>query len=370
MAQRSTSTRSMSLHAVSARSATIRARPGVSAAENWVRTIVERLISVRVVETSIVLAAQAFLALFPLVIVLAAVLPQGASAGLLDDLRSKFGLGGQSQDALQKLLLDRTNLQQGLSVISFILVIASATAFTRALQRLYEHAWGLPKLGFRGVWRWLAWLLGLSAYLAVIGTAAHNIHNAGIVAPMATAFGLALWWWTLFLLLGGRVRWRALAPLALIITLAQLVVSVVSGVVMPRTVRSSETSYGSIGVVFAVESWFVVVAGVLVVGTALGAIVGQSNNRVGDWVRGTADPDGWRREPFRRYPRKKAQPTVQPEAVVSRPVAHEAAPPPTNAAPSPGLAPSPDLAPSPGMAPSPGAQPSMDMNGPTSADGR
>src|SRR5215470_7097358 len=127
MAQRSTSTRSMSLHAVSARSATIRARPGVSAAENWVRAIVERLISVRVVETSVVLAAQAFLALFPLVIVLAAVLPQGASSGLLHDLRSRFGLSGQTAQALQKVLVDRSSVQQSLSVISFILVIASAT---------------------------------------------------------------------------------------------------------------------------------------------------------------------------------------------------------------------------------------------------
>ncbi len=40
-----------------------------------------------------------------------------------------------------------------------------------------------------------------------------------------------------------------------------------------------------------------IIMGLLVVGTALGAIIGLSDSRVGRWVRGTADPDGWRREP-------------------------------------------------------------------------
>jgi membrane protein len=363
MAQRSTSTRSVSWHAVSARSATLRARPAVSAVEQWIRGVLERMVEVRVVETSIVLAAQAFLALFPLVIVLAAILPQGTSSGLLLDLRSRFGLSGQSADALQKVLVDRGSVQQSLSVISFILVIASATAFTRALQRLYERAWGLPKIGVRGVWRWIAWLAGLSAYLALVGTAAHHL-KTGVVTPTASVLGLLLWWWTPFLLLGGRVRWRALLPAAVIITITQFVVTIVSTIVMPRTVRSSEANYGSIGVVFAIESWFIVLAGVLVVGSTLGASIGTSHTHVGARVRGTLDPEGWRRDPIHRYPRKKARPTAQPRAVVSRRAVRDAARRPTNAAPSTSLEPSLGLSPSPGPQPSSGPEPSHGLDPP------
>jgi hypothetical protein len=71
----------------------------------------------------------------------------------------------------------------------------------------------------------------------------------------------------------------------------------VSSAIVPRTIRSNESSYGPIGAVFAFESWLVIIMGVLVVGTTLGAIIGLSDSRFGRLIRGTADPDGWRREP-------------------------------------------------------------------------
>jgi membrane protein len=268
----------------------------VTATIAWVRDFAERLIAVRIVESSIVLAAQAFLALFPLVIVVSAVVPQGVSTGLLNELRRRFGVSGESAGALQKVLVDHGAIQQSLSVISFILVIGSATAFTRALQRVYQNAWGLPKLGLRGLWRGVAWLLGLVAYLSVLGAVAHLIKNGGALQPIATILGFGLWWWTPFLLLGGRVRARALLPAAVIITAAQLAASIASSIVVPRTIRNNESSYGPIGAVFALESWFVVVCGILVVGATLGAAIGLSDSRLGTWVRGKSDPDSWRRE--------------------------------------------------------------------------
>jgi len=273
----------------------IRTHPVVAATTAWARAIGGRLVAVRVVESSIVLAAQAFLALFPLVIVVAAVIPSGASSGLLSTLRSKFSLAGASQNAVG-ILLDRHGaIQQTLSVVSFLLVIGSATAFTRALQRIHQNAWGLPKLGVRGLWRGFVWLAGLILYLAVLGVLAHYVHAGALRQPLTAILGFVLWWWTPFLLLGGRVKARALLPAAVIITAAQLVVASVSTVVMPRTLRSNEANYGPLGAVFAFESWLVVIAGVLVAGTAVGAVVGSSNGRFGTWLRGTSDPDGWRR---------------------------------------------------------------------------
>jgi membrane protein len=268
----------------------------VKATAASVRDFFERLVSVRVVESSIVLAAQAFLALFPLVIVVSAVIPRSASNSLLNELHDRFGISGSSESALRTVLVDRNSIQQSLSIISVLLVLGSATAFTRALQRVYQYAWGLPKLGLRGLWRGFAWLLGLVAYLGLISVVAHFVRDGAVVQPVVIVLGFVMWWWTPFILLGGRVRARALLPAAIIITIAMWIASLVSSLVVPRAIRNSETSYGPIGAVFAFESWLVILAGILVVGTVLGATIGLSQTRLGAAVRGTAEPDGWRRQ--------------------------------------------------------------------------
>jgi membrane protein len=262
-----------------------------------VRGLAERLIAAQIVTNSLVLAAQTFLALFPLIILVYALIPPGAASGLVKVLRTKVGITGNSGDAVLALFQDRSSLQQGLSLASGLLVLGSATAFTRALQRVYEGSWGVPKLGLRGVWRWVAWLAALGFYLSVVGALIHliGIHEFDLALQIGLAF--LFWWWSPFLLLGGRVCWRALIPGAVITTVSQVAVTLGSTVVMPRLFRSNEADYGPIGVVFALETWLVVVAGVLVVGAALGALVGQSGGRFGHWLVGNDRSEGWRRQP-------------------------------------------------------------------------
>jgi membrane protein len=259
------------------------------------RGLIDRMLAVRIVESSVVLAAQAFLALIPLLLVVYAFLPSRTAEATLNSVRHNFGVSGDTADTVQHLIDDREQLQSGISGISFLVIIGSATAFTRALQRVYQYAWDLPKLGLRGAWRTVIWFAGLICYLFVIGGVVHIIDNQGISTPLAAAGGFLLWWWTPFLLLGGRVTWRALLPGAVLTAIAQLIVTKLSAVIMPREIRSNEDKYGPIGVVFAVESWFIVLAGVLVAGAALGALMGQTDTAFGRWVRGTPVPDGWRR---------------------------------------------------------------------------
>src|SRR3954471_16366054 len=51
-----------------------------------IRVLGERLLAIRVVENSVILAAQTFLALFPLMILSYALLPSGLAYGLADAL--------------------------------------------------------------------------------------------------------------------------------------------------------------------------------------------------------------------------------------------------------------------------------------------
>jgi uncharacterized BrkB/YihY/UPF0761 family membrane protein len=104
---------------------------------------------------------------------------------------------------------------------------------------------------------------------------------------------------TPYVLLLGRVRLRALLPGGLLTAAAVLILGRVASIVLPRSVASNERHFGTIGVVFAIESWLVVVACAIVGMAVIGAVVVQTDGPVGHLARGSANVESWRREPRR-----------------------------------------------------------------------
>lgn len=263
--------------------------------------LINRFGAVGVVQSGIVLAAQIFLALFPLLIGIVALLPSSIGSGVAATMRARMGVSGSTDRAVTQLFAGRDDLQGGITIAGLIVVVGSATAFTRALQRVYERSWGLPRLGIRGSIRGIVWLVGLVAYLVALGTA---IRYAGNGLPgtllrtgLVVAAAVLLWWWTPYVLLLGRVRPRALLPCGLLTATAMLALGKVSTVVVPRTIRSNERRFGTLGVVFAIESWLVIVGCTIVVASVIGAVLAQTGGPIGRLARGRAELDAWRREP-------------------------------------------------------------------------
>jgi len=261
-------------------------------------TLIERMVSVGFVSSGVILAAQTFLALTPLLMAVTAWLPQEAAAGVQESLRERFGLSGSTDEAVTQLVNNRDQLRGGLTVFGTIFVLASATSFTRALQRVYELAWGLPRLGIRGSVRGLMWLAGLVGYVALLSVAV-SLAGAGtsgtvLRTVVVTMGAVLLWWWTPYILLDGRVRARALLPGGILTAAAMLTVGLIGSVLLPRSVRSNERQFGTIGVVFAIESWLVVVACVLVGTAVVAAVAAQAGGPLGRLWRGSADVAGWR----------------------------------------------------------------------------
>jgi membrane protein len=261
-------------------------------------TLLERLTSVGLIYSGVVLAAQTLMALLPLCIVLVALLPEWVGTGMAQTLRARLGISGEADAEVGNLIANRSNLG-GLSVISVVVVLASATSFTRALQRVYELSWGLPRLGLRGSLRGIVWLIGFGAYLSVLGL---TLHYAGRGVPasalkfaVSTAGAVGLWWWTPYVLLMGRVRMRALLPCGLLTGVAVLVLARASVLVVPPYVSSNERRYGTIGVFFAVQSWLVVVSCTIVAAAVVGAVAAQTAGPLGALARGSTDPEGWRK---------------------------------------------------------------------------
>jgi membrane protein len=266
--------------------------------------LLERLAAVAPVQAGVVLGAQAFLALFPLLIALFALTPSGVGTAAVQTLRSRLGVTGETEDSINHLISGRSELHGGYTAMGAVIVLASATAFTRALQRVYENSWQLPRMGLRGTARGLLWLVGALAYLVVLGSALRLTTGLPVDdllrAILSVAGAFALWWWTPYLLLSGRVRARALLPTAITTSVTMVALGRASQLIMPRTIASNERQFGTIGVVFAVESWLVVVACAIVAAAVIGAVGAQLPGPLGRLLSGSADPDGWRRTPPRR----------------------------------------------------------------------
>jgi hypothetical protein len=150
---------------------------------------------------------------------------------------------------------------------------------------MYARAFDLDWTNRRGKLRassaWLFVWLAFLAFEAWFGSQTGTL-------PWATAVGvnvflhLGFWWWTLHSLLLGDVAWSDLLPTATITSVAVLLLARGSGLVMPVYARSMIGQYGSFGLILAMATWMVAMAGALVLSAAVGTLVTQTPS----WRRG------------------------------------------------------------------------------------
>jgi membrane protein len=82
----------------------------------------------------------------------------------------------------------------------------------------------------------------------------------------------ALFGWTMHFLLAGRVPWRSVIRPALVSGLLWVGLSVFSSFYFSTTVIDDTKTFGTIGVVFSLLTWFIFIGFVIVLGAASGAV--------------------------------------------------------------------------------------------------
>ncbi len=265
------------------------------------RRAVEDLVRVEVVDRAMVIAAQALLALLPLVVVLSVFLPSHLTQFGVDRFEAVTGIGEASSglvlgrgEALSDGLpagaeewLDPGAVRTQTGLVGLVVTVLSASSFARALQRMYERVFGLRHVGgLRGRRRCLGWLLGwlvglqLLAGIGVLTSHARTSLGAAVVlAPvwflLQAVLVALLWWWSLHTLLTGRVGWAALVVPALLTGVAVTGYVAGSGVVMGPYAASAARQFGSFGLVLAIATWLVGIAAVWVVAAVLGRVLGE-----------------------------------------------------------------------------------------------
>jgi len=233
--------------------------------------VARRMIAIGGYDRALALAAQAFVAVVPMLLVLAAVLPASVRAPAGSAVVAGLGMSGSAAAAVTELAA-RPPPMQPITIVGAVLLVVSVLGFTRSLQRTYLAAWELTPAGIRGLGHGLyaaAALVAEFTLIALLGpllTRLVGVLPLGILTHALVA--TVLWWPVQRLLLGGRVGWAALLPGAAMTGLGQAVLVGGYGLYMPLLISRDATRYGIFGIAVAIVSWLVVL-GVLLVASAL-----------------------------------------------------------------------------------------------------
>lgn len=232
----------------------------------------ERLAGMQFVDRSVGVGALAFTALIPLLIVYSAVVPLADARSFADRLIDHLKLSGAAAETIHQAIAPPKTVAESVSVLGFLLLIASALSFARALQRMYETAYKLPAMGIRGTPWHLLWIALIPAYLTlrpvIAGLSSSDLWQ--IVSSLALS--LVAWLATPYILLGKRISGARLMPSAVFTALGMTGLSIASLIYLPHSLTASARSFGTIGIAFAILGWLVGGGFVLAGSAAAGAV--------------------------------------------------------------------------------------------------
>src|SRR5215468_2428009 len=171
---------------------------------------VRGLVSFEVFDRSMTLAAQAFTSLFPLLILVATLRPRRGADPVGSTLADGLGLSRQTRDALVAAMPAGSSVAGVFGVLGAVVVVLSATSYSRALLRMYTRVWDAARPpSLRAMWRWVATLLGIVVLIFLLTAVRRMLAGVPLssVANALVAFllGGLLWTWAPWTLLAGRV---------------------------------------------------------------------------------------------------------------------------------------------------------------------
>lgn len=241
----------------------------------FVGDCVELFLELQGVDRALALAAQAFSALFPILIIVASFGAGGRGDDIASDLIDRLELSGGAADAVRDAFAAPDEVKGSVTIIGLFIAVFAALAFARALQRLYESSWGLQSRGIRSTAWGLGWLALFSLYWAIVSALGTDDRKL-----VGFIFGFGLWLMTPYVLVERRIAWQRLIPQAALTALGIIGVGVWSSIYMSRAVASSAEQFGSVGVSFALLTWLVALGFTIVIATVLGVVTQQRIERL------------------------------------------------------------------------------------------
>jgi membrane protein len=250
----------------------------------------ERMLEIEFIDRSVALAGKAFVSFFPLVVVVAAFMPERIRSSILTAVTARLGIRGDALTLARDAFASSDDIRQATGVLGLVLTIFFATSFTTALQRMYLRAWRRPpRAGAGAYWRGVVWLLVALACMALLGGLRGALGDGlgfGLFAIVTLAVIAGQWWFTAWFLLLGEVRARVLVPTGVITSIVTAGYAASATVWMPRVVTSNEAQFGFFGVALSLVTWFSGAAICVLIGACAGPVLAEDTGRVGRLIRG------------------------------------------------------------------------------------
>jgi membrane protein len=241
-----------------------------------VRAVYQRYDALNGRATAAAITLYGFLALFALAVLAVAVVGfvESGNDHVAEDIVNWLGVTGTAAKVVTDAVKAASQSARVASVVGIVGLVWVGSSFAVAIAHAYNEAWRVPTHVNLERLKGLGWLVGAAAMLAAgsvvtAGLAALPTVLAPLVFVASVAVNTLLWLWTSWFLPNRRVPWRALVPAAVFGGIGLEVLKVAGGYVVPLLVSRSSALYGTIGVVFALLAWLLVLGRLVVFVTVL-----------------------------------------------------------------------------------------------------
>ena len=237
---------------------------------SWAGELGRQLKALDFVNWITVFGASLLWSALPLIILLSSL----ANERIDDDISRHIALNSQGAHIVGTLF--RGTPAHGVEPIltGFVFCFSGVVAVVSSLQLIYERIFGQEPRGWRNLPRGIAWiavLLALLVFDGVINGRVRHVGGPAVLDVVGLVTTTVFFWWTLHFLLSGRVRWRRLVRPAVTSGVLWLGFGFFSSVYFSPILISDSRTYGTIGVVFSLLTWFFLIGGIIVLGAVLGA---------------------------------------------------------------------------------------------------
>ena len=248
--------------------------------DSFVGRCIRRFVGMSGIDRCLVLSSQAFTALIPLLIVVSTLAPPRRPDVVARTIVRKFGLSGDSANAVDQLFHIPGEATTGVSIASAVLLVYSGVSFTRRLQKMYLAAWRQEKAGVRGgLFAALGLLVLIGEVLILYGITTFVRHlpmDWLLMLPLSAVAGLVPWTSIPYLLLNRQVHWRRLLVAGGLASTAMAVYGTATTLYMPGLMDTYTSDFGLFGVTIAIIGWLLAAAGIIVASAAIGAEFDES----------------------------------------------------------------------------------------------
>jgi membrane protein len=240
-------------------------------AGSWAQELGSTLKELDFFNWTMIFGAELLWSALPLLIILSSL----ANHRLDADLSRHIGLDRQGAHVVSTLFRN-TPSHAVLAILTGLLFsTAGVLTVVASLQVIYERLFSQEHRGWRDLPRYVVWVVVLVAILAVDASLDRSERRAGgaVLQALLTFLVVAAFFlFTMHFLLAGRVPWRNLVRPTLVSAVLWIAFGFFSSVYFSSTVIDDSKTYGTIGVVFTLLTWFIIIGYLIVLGAAAGAV--------------------------------------------------------------------------------------------------